>query len=269
MDGRPNAVRLEARPSGRAPARHPSAAAQRREDARRQGAQRRDPRRRSRDRVKGAVRGARRAGPRGEGRRHPPERRRAPQVAADAARSTPRLGGAAVQTAGHVAKTTSKAQAAEGGQGRIAAGKANKAKGAQTAAGKARAALSKTARAEAAASVDGTTAAATTATGAREGCGEAEGRFQGGPEGDGRQDRDREEGTGEEDGREGLILLAARPNAPATPGRFQFRLEPGATRDDGWPRLRAEDPVERARRRARRPIVRTRTVPAPDSCWPQ
>ena len=52
--------------------------------------------------------------------------------------------------AGHVAKSTGKAAAAKAAKARIAAGKAVKAKGAQTAAGKARAALSKTTRAEAA-----------------------------------------------------------------------------------------------------------------------
>ena len=61
------------------------------------------------------------------------------------------LGGAHVQTSGHVTKQTSKAAAAKAAKARIAAGKSTKAKGAQTAAGKARAALSKTARAEAAA----------------------------------------------------------------------------------------------------------------------
>jgi ribosomal protein S20 len=60
-------------------------------------------------------------------------------------------GGAHVQTAGRVTKTTSKAQAAKAAKARIASSKADKAKGAQTAAGKARAALSKTARTEAAA----------------------------------------------------------------------------------------------------------------------
>jgi ribosomal protein S20 len=69
-------------------------------------------------------------------------------------------GGAHVQTATRVTKTTSKAQAAKAAKSRIAAGKADKAKGAQTAAGKARAALSKTARADAAAKA----AAATTDT---------------------------------------------------------------------------------------------------------
>jgi ribosomal protein S20 len=59
-------------------------------------------------------------------------------------------GGAAVVSAGHVSKSTGKAAAAKAAKARIAAGKAVKAKGAQTAAGKARAALSKTTRAEAA-----------------------------------------------------------------------------------------------------------------------
>jgi ribosomal protein S20 len=77
-------------------------------------------------------------------------------------------GGAAVQTSGHVSKTTSKAQAAKAAKTRIALGKANKAKGAQTAAGKARAAVSKTARAEAAATATATaTAETTTATTAK------------------------------------------------------------------------------------------------------
>jgi ribosomal protein S20 len=60
------------------------------------------------------------------------------------------LGGVRITSAGHVTKTTSKAQAAKAAKSRIAAGKAGKAKGAQTAAGKARAALTKTSRAEAA-----------------------------------------------------------------------------------------------------------------------
>ena len=60
------------------------------------------------------------------------------------------VGGGAVVSAGHVAKSTGKAAAAKAAKARIAAGKAVKAKGAQTAAGKARAALSKTTRAEAA-----------------------------------------------------------------------------------------------------------------------
>lgn len=61
------------------------------------------------------------------------------------------LGGAQVQTAAKLTKTTGKAAAVKAAKARIALAKADKAKGAQTAAGKARAALSKTARAEAAA----------------------------------------------------------------------------------------------------------------------
>ena len=61
------------------------------------------------------------------------------------------VGGAEVQTAIRVTKTTGKTAAAKAAKARIAAGKSVKAKGAQTAAGKARAALSKTAREEAAA----------------------------------------------------------------------------------------------------------------------
>jgi DNA-binding protein HU-beta len=57
--------------------------------------------------------------------------------------------GTTVVSAGHVAKSTGKAAAAKAAKARIAAGKAVKAKGAQTAAGKARAALSKTTRSEA------------------------------------------------------------------------------------------------------------------------
>ena len=72
------------------------------------------------------------------------------------------LGGAHVQTSGHVTKQTSKAAAAKAAKARIAAGKSTKAKGAQTAAGKARAALSKTARAEAAAAASAQAATATT-----------------------------------------------------------------------------------------------------------
>ena len=57
------------------------------------------------------------------------------------------VGGAAVVSLGHVAKSTGKAAAVKAAKARIAAGKAVKAKGAQTAAGKARAALSKSTRA--------------------------------------------------------------------------------------------------------------------------
>jgi DNA-binding protein HU-beta len=77
------------------------------------------------------------------------------------------LGGAHVQTSGHVTKQTSKAAAAKAAKARIAAGKSTKAKGAQTAAGKARAALSKTARAEAAAAASAQAASATTAAPAK------------------------------------------------------------------------------------------------------
>jgi ribosomal protein S20 len=58
------------------------------------------------------------------------------------------MGGVRQQTAAHVAKATSKAQATKAAKARIAASKADKAKGAQTAAGKARAALTKTTRTE-------------------------------------------------------------------------------------------------------------------------
>jgi ribosomal protein S20 len=77
------------------------------------------------------------------------------------------IGGANVQTSGHVTKQTSKAASQKAAKARIAAGKSAKAKGAQTAAGKARAALSKTARAEAAAAAAATSAAATEAAPAK------------------------------------------------------------------------------------------------------
>lgn len=79
------------------------------------------------------------------------------------------LGGVRITSAGHVTKTTSKAQALKAAKSRIAAGKAGKAKGAQTAAGKARAALTKTSRAESAtaAKADTTTAKAAPATRAK------------------------------------------------------------------------------------------------------
>ena len=75
-------------------------------------------------------------------------------------------GGAQVQTATRVTKTTSKAQATKAAKSRIAASKADKAKGAQTAAGKARAALSKTARADAAAKAAAAAAESATAVAA-------------------------------------------------------------------------------------------------------
>jgi hypothetical protein len=69
------------------------------------------------------------------------------------------LGGAPVQSPGHVSKTTGRGAAAKAAKARVAASKATKAKGAQTAAGKARAALSKTARADAAERSAGSTTA--------------------------------------------------------------------------------------------------------------
>jgi ribosomal protein S20 len=75
------------------------------------------------------------------------------------------VGGAAVVSLGHVAKSTGKAAAVKAAKARIAAGKAVKAKGAQTAAGKARAALSKSTRADtahAAATTEAVTATTTT-----------------------------------------------------------------------------------------------------------
>jgi ribosomal protein S20 len=72
------------------------------------------------------------------------------------------LGGAHVQTAAKLTKTTGKAAASKAAKARIALAKADKAKGAQTAAGKARAALSKTARAEAAATAAAAAAKADT-----------------------------------------------------------------------------------------------------------
>ena len=75
------------------------------------------------------------------------------------------VGGAAVVSLGHVAKSTGKAAAVKAAKARIAAGKAVKAKGAQTAAGKARAALSKSTRADTAhAATNAEAAAATTTT---------------------------------------------------------------------------------------------------------
>jgi ribosomal protein S20 len=73
------------------------------------------------------------------------------------------LGGVRITSAGHVTKTTSKAQSLKAAKSRIAAGKAGKAKGAQTAAGKARAALTKTTRTESAPTATAATAPATRA----------------------------------------------------------------------------------------------------------
>ena len=70
------------------------------------------------------------------------------------------LGGDGLAGAARSARQTSKAQAAKQAKARIAAGRATKAKGAQTAAGKARAALAKTSRD---ASAEKSTSAAATA----------------------------------------------------------------------------------------------------------
>ena len=102
---------------------------------------------RQRRRRRRAERGHLGPRPRRESRRHPPERRRAPQEPPDA-QGQRRLGRGRPSRRGHIAKSTGKAAAAKAAKARIAAGKAVKAKGAQTAAGKARAALSKTTRAE-------------------------------------------------------------------------------------------------------------------------
>ena len=56
------------------------------------------------------------------------------------------IGGATVQTAAKITKTTGTAAAAKAAKARIAAGKAEKAKGAQTAAGKAKAAIARAGR---------------------------------------------------------------------------------------------------------------------------
>jgi ribosomal protein S20 len=80
------------------------------------------------------------------------------------------VGGSAIVSAGHIAKSTGKAAAVKAAKARIAAGKAVKAKGAQTAAGKARAALSKSTRADtahAAASAEAQAATAATTTAAK------------------------------------------------------------------------------------------------------
>ncbi len=146
------------------------------------------------------------------------------------------VGGGAVVSAGHVAKSTGKAAAAKAAKARIAAGKAVKAKGAQTAAGKARAALSKTTRAEAApaaAPVAEAPAAKTTRAKAAPKATATKGRDQdrgcqddrqGRAEGDRGQDHDREdhqgraEGDGQGDGQagrgEGCTEERRRPQKP-------------------------------------------------------
>ena len=150
LDRRPLAVGPQARPQ--AERRHEVLSpSQRREDVRRQGADRcRATPKATIDPEVGLARSAQRARPRGEGRCHPSERRRAPQVAPDPqGQRRPRR---RARPAGWPrTKSIGQAAAAKAAKARIAAGKAGKAKGAQTAAGKARTALSKTARAEAAA----------------------------------------------------------------------------------------------------------------------
>ena len=149
MDGRPHPVGTQARPPGGSPACRPAASAQRREDARRQGPPGLHPARRRDRSDRCPDRGAERPRSRGQGRCHPPERGRAPQVAAD----PPRQRGDRWRPAGDRGPRReghSKAQAAKAAKARISASKAVKAKGAQTAAGKARAALTKTTRTEAA-----------------------------------------------------------------------------------------------------------------------
>ena len=90
---------------------------------------------------------------RGQGRRHPPERRCAPQVAPRPQGQRGPRWGPCPDLGPRQPSRPSKAAAAKAAKARIAAGKSAKAKGAQTAAGKARAALSKTARAGEAAAV--------------------------------------------------------------------------------------------------------------------
>ena len=84
LDGRPDTVGTQARSPGGAPSRHPGPAAHRREDLCRQGPDRgRQPRSRAGGRAVALARCAVGARSRGEGRCHPSERRRAPQVAPD------------------------------------------------------------------------------------------------------------------------------------------------------------------------------------------
>ena len=186
---------------------------------------------------------------------HPPERRRAPQVAPDP-QGQRRPWRDHVPTAGRVTKVTGKAAAAKAAKARIAAGKSTKAKGAQTAAGKARAALSKTARAEAAAAkaaaaaattepagIEATAAKATatksTATKTRH---EVDGK---GRDEAHRQGRTKEEGLDQE-------LVTAREATPIErPGSARGVVMSGtASRQEAWSpplralRLGAEDAVQ-------------------------
>ncbi len=126
------------------------------------------------------------------------------------------LGGAQVQTALRVTKTTGKAAAAKAAKARVAAGKAVKAKGAQTAAGKARAALSKTARVESGGS-------ATTADGHDDrdhGPHVGHGRRH---EGHGGGEDDGEEHRGEDD--QGAGTTAAKPEGDRQGGAEDDREE--------------------------------------------
>src|SRR6185436_9090073 len=165
LDGCSHAVGTEARPTGRAPARHPSA---RRTAAKTfvsnalsvAGGGDADVAAQALAEAHAALDRAAKVGaihPNAAARR---KSRLTLKVNAAA-------GGAHVQSGGRVTKTTSKAQAAKAAKARIAVSKADKAKGAQTAAGKARAALSKTARTEAAAAAAAKAAAAAEAPAAK------------------------------------------------------------------------------------------------------
>ena len=187
-------------------------------------------------------RGAERPRSRRQGRRHPPERRRTPQVAPDP-QGQRRARWRARPTGGRVVKTTGKAAAAKAAKARIAAGKAGKAKGAQTAAGKARAALSKTARAEAAAAkaaaaeanatpAEAKPAAAKTTDQGQRGQDDQDGRprsraaTEGRPEGDGQGRSQRRRPRP----RSRPGSLPPTPRRPGSPGAFRFR------RREGWAR---------------------------------
>ena len=249
-----------------------------------------------------------RLGPRsrGEGRRHPPERRRAPQVAPDPQGQRRHRRRAPSQTAGHVAKTTGKAAAAKAAKARIAAGKAGKAKGAQTAAGKARAALSKTARAEAArgrrAGRGRRRRRTTPRQGRRAKAAAKATATKAGRQGDGHEGRaegDRDQGRAEGD-RQGAAKPAAkapprrppedhpRPRRPSSPrstatrtprsptgafsicGQVARRAQaPARPRVRRWRRLRPGDPVHQRRpAERRRPSSRTNVSPAVDTAGP-
>ena len=166
LDRRAHTVGSQARSPGRATPRGPRSPPHRREDLCRQGP---DARRRagrgpgSRRALAEALSALDRAAKAGAIHPNAAARRKSRLTR----KVNAALGGAHVQTSGHVTKQTSKAAAAKAAKARIAAGKSAKAKGAQTAAGKARAALSKTARAEAAAAAAAEAAATTTAAPAK------------------------------------------------------------------------------------------------------